>query len=206
MGSANGLAKDLNIPSDPGRALKLIREGMVHTIDALSINGKNCFHISDLGYNARIVQRFANSLIRGKFLYVWFGLIEFFTLKPFHFHLAHDGKSIEGDAFMMAFTNANKFGTNVNINPLGNNDDGYFEISIFRPFHKLKSLAILYRLFNHTIYKSKYNHVIHCRQATIENLENASFHIDGEPVQLSGSIHIKILVKALNVIVPKDNV
>jgi diacylglycerol kinase (ATP) len=204
LGSANGLAKDLKIPADPAQALNLIKEGRMHAIDTLIINGQNCFHISDLGYNARIVRRFASSLMRGKFLYIWYGLMEFFTLKPFHYQLSHDGKKIEGNAFMMTITNANRFGTNVNINPLGENDDGYFEISIFKPFRKFKSLAILYRLLRHTIYKSKYNHVIHCRKATIDNIENASFHIDGEPVQLSESIQVKILSRALKVIVPKE--
>jgi diacylglycerol kinase (ATP) len=201
-GSANGLAKDLGIPLRLEQALEVIRDGQIHAIDTLSINGNNCFHISDFGYNARIVRRFASSSLRGKILYLWFGLIEFFSLKPFHYLLEHDGQKLEGDAFMIIITNANKSGANVNVNPLGENDDGFFEISIFKPFFKLKFPVILYRLLNNTIYKSKYNIVLHCREAAINNIENTSVHIDGEPVELSKMIRVKILPKALKVIVP----
>jgi diacylglycerol kinase (ATP) len=206
MGSANGLAKDLRIPLNPMQALEVIRDNQIHAIDTLSINENYCFHISDLGYNAGIVRRFASSSIRGRILYIWFGLIEFFTLKPFHYLLKYDGQEIEGDAFMIIVTNVNRLGTNVNINPLGENDDGYFEICIFKPFHKLKSFGILYRLLNNSIFKSKYNLVVHCREANINNIENTSFHIDGDPIQLPKIIQVKILPKALKVIVPLERI
>jgi diacylglycerol kinase (ATP) len=202
IGSANGLARDLGIPLNVLQALEVIKNNHLHSIDTLLINGNNCIHISDFGYNAGIVRRFAGSSIRGKILYIWFGLVEFFTLKPFQYSLHYNGQQLEGDAFMIIVTNINRLGTNININPLGENDDGYFEINIFKPFHKLKSFAILYRLLNNTIYKSKYNLVIHCKEAHIDNLGNAPFHIDGDPVELSKMININILPKALKIIVP----
>lgn len=202
LGSANGLAKDLNIPENLSEALNLIKEFTPHAIDCLKVNGFNCFHVSDFGFNARVVRRFSQSILRGKLSYVWYGLLEFFFFEPFFYVIETGHKKMEGSAFMMTVTNANRFGTNANINPTGQIDDGYFEISIIKPFPKIHSFAILYRLFNNSLHKSKYNQVIHCKEAVIYNKEDTSFHIDGEPVQLQEKIAIKIVPKGLKILSP----
>lgn len=202
MGSANGLARDLNISEDLDKALHLIKEFHIHAIDSLKVNGLNCFHVSDFGFNARIVRRFHESIMRGKISYVWYGLLEFFLFEPFHYTIHTDNHKLEGQAFMMTVTNANRFGTNVNINPLGQIDDGYFEISIIKPFPLWRSVKILYRLFHNNIHKSKYNRVIRCKKAVIYNKENTSFHIDGEPAQIEERIEVNIVPKGLRMILP----
>lgn len=202
MGSSNGLSRDLGIPLEFDLALETIRMLHLHEIDTLRVNGINCFHISDFGFNARVCRRFSESLLRGRISYVWYGLQEFFSFDPFHYTIQTEHQDIQGKAFMMTVTNSNRFGTNVNINPLGDIDDGYFEISIIKPFPKYKSLNVFYYLINNTIHRSKYNRVIRCRKATIWNRENTSFHIDGEPVDLGEKIEIEIVPKGLKVIVP----
>ncbi|MBX9852936.1 MAG: diacylglycerol kinase family lipid kinase [Cytophagaceae bacterium] len=201
-GSANGLAHDLNIPKKIDAALEVIKDFHTHAIDTLKVNGKNCFHVSDFGFNARVVRRFSESIMRGKLSYLWFGLQEFFTFNPFNYQIETDGQTIQGEAFMMTATNSNRFGTNVNINPLGEIDDGLFEISIIKPFPKFRSLEILYHLFNNTIHKTRYNQVVKCRKAIIYNKQKASFHIDGEPVVLGEKIEISIVPKGIRIILP----
>ncbi|HEY8401354.1 MAG TPA: hypothetical protein VIK89_08840, partial [Cytophagaceae bacterium] len=73
---------------------------------------------------------------------------------------------------------------------------------IIKPFPKLVSPAILYRLLNNTIYKSPYYKIIRTKSAVIHNKENESFHIDGEPVYLGECIKIDIVPKGLNIILP----
>lgn len=201
-GSANGLAKDLGIPEDVEDALSVIARFHSKKIDTLKINQRNCFHLSDFGFNARVCHRFADSFLRGKISYIWFGLQEFFSFTPFPYKIETPISVYEGCAFMMTVTNANKFGTNASINPLGEIDDGFFEISIIKPFPKLASLGILYRLMNNTIYKSPYYKIIRCKKAIIHNKMNESFHIDGEPVELGEKIEVNIVDKGLNVLMP----
>lgn len=202
LGSANGLAHDLNIPDTIPEALEVIREFHIHGIDSLKVNGRNCFHVSDFGFNARVVRRFSESILRGKVSYLWYGLIEFFLFEPFKYTIETHDQTIRGEAFMMTITNANRFGTNVNINPLGQIDDGFFEISIIKPFPKSSSLKILYHLFNNTIHKTRYNRVIRCKKAVVFNRENTSFHIDGEPSQIEERIEIHIVPNGLQMILP----
>jgi YegS/Rv2252/BmrU family lipid kinase len=205
MGSSNGLSRDLNIPQDFDDALHVLQDFHLQSIDTLKVNGRNCFHISDFGFNARVCSRFSESLMRGKISYVWYGLQEFFSFNPFQYTIQTEHQNIEGRAFMMTVTNSNRFGTNVNINPLGEIDDGFFEISIIKPFPKYQSLKILYYLLSNSIHKSTYNRVIRARKAVIFNQERTSFHIDGEPVTLGEKVEIEIVPKGLKVITPVNS-
>ncbi|WMJ71912.1 diacylglycerol kinase family lipid kinase [Cytophagaceae bacterium ABcell3] len=202
MGSANGLAKDLDIPEEVDEALKIIAKFRPRFIDTLKVNGFNAFHISDLGFNARVIHRFAKSLLRGKFLYVWYGVLEFLTFKPFKYTIETPISRYDGEAFMMVITNASKFGTNVSINPLGNIRDGYFEIDIVRPFPKLHSFHIMYYLLSGKIHKSKYYKIIRTKRAVIYNLDNETFHIDGEPFPAVEKLLIEEFPKGLKVLLP----
>jgi YegS/Rv2252/BmrU family lipid kinase len=202
QGSANGLARDLNIPEDINEALALIRLFRVHPIDTIKINNRDAFHLSDFGFNARIVHRFSESFMRGKISYAYHGLLEFFSFKPFSYFIETPNFKYEGKAFMMIVTNSNQFGTSVMINPLGDIDDGYFEIVVLKPFSRFVAPYILYKLLKNSIHRTRYSKVIRCKTATIINHENESFHIDGEPVNLDERIEVKIVPRGLYVIRP----
>ncbi|MFN3404489.1 MAG: diacylglycerol/lipid kinase family protein [Cytophagaceae bacterium] len=201
-GSANGLAKDLNIPLDFDEAIDVITSYNPRAIDTLIVNGRNCFHLSDFGFNARVVKRFSESIRRGKLSYLWYGLLEFFTYHFFEYRIVAPNQEYAGRAFMMIITNANKFGTNIAINPLGTIDDGTFEISIIKPFPKILAPYILYHLLRNSITTTKYYRVFRCKQVTILNKHRESFHIDGEPIDLGTTIHVKINPGGLKVLLP----
>jgi diacylglycerol kinase (ATP) len=201
-GSANGLAKGLGIPENTEGALKIISRFKASPIDTLKINGQDSFHLSDFGFNARIIRRFSESIVRGKVSYLWYGLIEFFTFKPFAYLIETPLLKYEGKAFMMVVTNNNQFGTDLIINPLGKTDDGYFEIVIIKPFSRWRSAHVMRKLVSNTIHRSRYSKLIRCREAVIYNRAKELFHIDGEPKELGEKIEIKIVPKGLYIFRP----
>ena len=200
-GSANGLATDLDIPAKPEEALQVIRKFTAKSIDILSINGHYCFHMSDIGFNARVCHRFAASALRGKAFYGWSALREFASFKPFSFEIETNYTVEAGEAFMMTITNSNKFGTNITINPFGVIDDGFFEIGIILPFPKILFLSIMKLLITGKIYESSYYKVFRCSEARIYNKNKELFHIDGEPVYLSDTLEIRMIPKSLRVLI-----
>lgn len=204
LGSGNGLARDLGIPVKKTEdALEVIRKFIPHPIDTLRLDGRNCFHVSDIGFNARIVRKFSKSIIRGKLSYLWYGMQEFFALRDFEYIIETEKERLHGKAFMMAVINGKRFGTNANINPTGEIDDGFFEISIIKPFSRWKSFRILYHLFNNDIHTSEYNQVVHCKKAIIYNCNNTSFHIDGEPATPGRKIEVEIVPGGLTILMPE---
>ena len=201
-GSTNGLAKELNIPMATVPALDLIIKGSIKTIDTLKINDKNSFHISDLGFNARILKRVSKSSWKGRISYFLFGLNEFFRYWPQRYEVITPDNYFKGKALMIIITNSRGFGYNLKVNPLGLIDDGVFEICIIRKFPRLHVFKMLYRVFSKSLHKSRYAKIIKATQATIRNLKSGEIHIDGEPVEMDNNISVTINPASLNVAVP----
>jgi diacylglycerol kinase (ATP) len=204
LGSGNGLSKDLSIPQDLDEALELIRTHEISTIDTVDLNGHCSFHLSDLGFNALVVKRFAEGESRGPGAYAWIAMQEYLSYEPRHFRIETENEHFEGAAFMLTIANARTFGSNAAINPTGEIDDGKFEICLIEPFPKAAGLGILYRLYTDAINESVYTRRISCREAVIYNLDGEVAHVDGEPIDLGAIIHVKINPSSLTVILPKE--
>ncbi|HKL39658.1 MAG TPA: diacylglycerol kinase family protein, partial [Cryomorphaceae bacterium] len=71
MGSANGLALELGIPSNHSEALGLfLRTSKVHHLDAICVNDHmHCVHLGDVGINAELVKDFEKDESRGMLTY-----------------------------------------------------------------------------------------------------------------------------------------
>lgn len=205
LGSGNGLSKDLNIPQDTEEALTLINNYSVRRIDALELNGHHSIHLSDLGFNALVVNEFCKGDSRGPGAYAWIAMQEYLKYVSKHYRIETDTETFEGEAFMVTIANANSFGSNANINPNGILNDGRFEICLIEPFPRAASLGILYKLYTDSIDDSVYTRRLICKSATIYNLDNEVMHIDGEPVDLGKKIKVTIHPKCLKVILPDEN-
>jgi diacylglycerol kinase (ATP) len=67
LGSANGLAHEFRIPEDEIDSLSIIFNEKPKLLDILSINGdKVSLHLSDVGFNAKVIKEFERDQGRGK--------------------------------------------------------------------------------------------------------------------------------------------
>src|SRR5687768_619114 len=65
-GSANGMARELQIPAAPQGAMDVIVNGDIKCSDLICINDKHiCLHLSDLGINAQLIKYFEEGNMRG---------------------------------------------------------------------------------------------------------------------------------------------
>ncbi|WP_026464460.1 diacylglycerol/lipid kinase family protein [Adhaeribacter aquaticus] len=203
LGSGNGLSKDLHIPQAISEALNVLLEGVIRKIDSLELNGQISFHLSDLGFNARIVQKFSEGETRGPAAYVKIALQEYIYYEPFTYTITTDKETFHGPAFMLTIANANAFGSNAAINPAGIVDDGKFEICLIEPFPKQAAFGVLYDLYTNDIQNSEYSKILTCREATIIKETEDILQIDGEPVSVGNEIRIIMHKQSLPVLVPK---
>ncbi len=200
MGSGNGLSKDIGIPQDFDEALQVLVEGEVHEIDTLRINGHPSLHLSDLGFNALVVKRFAEGQRRGPTAYAWHVMREYVGYQSGEYEVITADDYFKGKAFMVTIANANMFGSNATINPQGIINDGYFEICILEEFPKTAGIAILYQMFSAEIHQSLHSRVIRCKEAVIRNLDKSPVQIDGEPFTDAEELKVSILPSSLRVI------
>jgi diacylglycerol kinase (ATP) len=200
-GSANGLAYNLGIPSGVNEALQFILDCKAKPVDVIQLNNQiYCFHLSDIGINARIVSRFEKEGSKGLCGYAKQMLKELSAKRrAFSFNLETPAESKRYKAEMLVIANAKYYGTGAIINPVGQIDDGEFEIIIIRPY-PWWILFYLVRMFLFgTLEKLKYVKVIKTTQAEINLDKPDDLQADGEIFKDIKSMKIKILPSALKI-------
>ncbi|MEO5911702.1 MAG: diacylglycerol kinase family protein [Pelobium sp.] len=204
FGSANGMAKELQIPDNIIACLDLIINGQEVKIDLLKVNDSICVHLSDVGLNARIVKRFQLDNKRGLLIYGKHLFFEAFFLKRKQFQIFYNDQIKKVKAVSLTFANATKYGTGAVINPDGILNDGYFEICIVRPFPNYHIFKIAYQMFRGTLKYSNYFDVLKCTEATIKCSKRTLLQVDGEVLNRVNEIRLVCLPKALSVIISKN--
>lgn len=201
-GSANGMAKELNISPRIDLAIKLLEDGTERMIDLIELNGRVCIHLADVGLNARIVKRFEQDVRRGIRTYAKHLFAEIFLLKQYRLQIHHDDQFTKMKAVSLTFANASRYGTGAVINPHGILDDGLLELVVVKPFPQIKLLSIAWKMFTNKLQTSEYVRVIRCRQAKIISSRKTTLQIDGEVIGKVKQFDVKCLPKALKVLVP----
>jgi len=201
-GSANGLAFNLNIPTQFEAALIKNLEGSFKPIDVILINDKHyCLHLSDLGLNARIVKRFEKEGSKGLFGYGKQLLKELFSPKSyFSFTIQTDDSEKKSKAEMVVIANAHSYGTGVKINPLGTPDDGKFEVVVIKPYPWWFIITFIYRGFAGNAHKLQNIEVFKTERAEINLKHSQDFQVDGEVLEKTKKVKMEILKHSLIVV------
>jgi diacylglycerol kinase (ATP) len=181
IGSANGLAKCLDI-NDTDDAFRAIKSGKTTKLDVLKINNNEiCLHLSDFGFNAGLIKKFEEEETeRGMMAYFRSSLRQFQEMKPYTFDFYIGGKETQVEAKMLIIANGDRYGTGAIINPAGKIDDGKFEIIALNPDGIDEMTEISVAMFKGTLDESENVKIWSGNKATIKNPHGADFQIDGE--------------------------
>ncbi|MFC6099875.1 diacylglycerol/lipid kinase family protein [Olivibacter domesticus] len=194
-GSANGMAKEINLKTNLDIALNLMVKGEVKEIHALSINNELSIHLADIGINARIVKKFQSLKERGMLGYAratWRALKRH---KKMHVSITINGQTKYRKAEMVVLANGTTYGTGVKINRTGSLFDDQFEIVIVKWF----SIIELFKMwFNFKAPPNPFKtEIIHTKEVVLHMKENTFFQVDGEYIGKVNQIEAKIIPKAL---------
>lgn len=203
LGSANGMASELNLPTSVEENLKLIATGKSKKIDVLQINKNHiCLHLSDIGFNAQLISTYEKSDSRGLLGYTKSFIEEFGNANPANYEININDTLISQCAFMVVLANASKFGTGAIINPEGKPDDGYFELVIIRPQNFTEFLEMLIPFYTRKIHTLDFVDTYKCKRVKISNPEQQNLQIDGEIIGQPLHINVEILPRSVELIIP----
>lgn len=201
-GSANGMAKELNLPAAFEDMMKLIVDGTSKKTDILKINDDDiCLHLSDIGLNARLIKYFEEGNMRGKLGYAKVALKVLWRKQNIKVLIEAPGQVIKRDAFMVVLANASKYGTGAVINPEGNLYDGVFEVIIIR---QLAIVEILKMWFRPKPFNKKNIEIVKACNVHIVTGHKVHFQVDGEYKGKVTEVKAKILPGSLNLLVPQS--
>lgn len=201
-GSANGMAKELNISAVKEDALDVIVNGKEKQIDMVMINeNEACIHLSDMGLNAMLVKYFEENSKRGMWGYTKGVFKMLWNKQKIHATIISDDGTIKRKAYMIVLANAGKYGTGATINPVGALDDGKFEVVVVR---KLNFWELLKMLVTHKPFEKEKVEIISTSQVQLSTLKKMYFQIDGEYKGRTKNIQARILPGCLRVMVPDE--
>lgn len=199
-GSANGLSVDLNFPKDINEVIEIAFGDSHLEVDMVEINGHRSLHLSDIGLNAELIRNYEQSSMRGKLGYV---LQAINTLTddelPFDAKVEANGEVLETTAKMIVIANSKKYGTGVTINPIGEMNDGKFEIVIIKELDLILLTKIITGNFP---FNDETVKLISTEKATITTNVPVHFQVDGEYLNEIDRLDISILPHRMKIAVP----
>jgi diacylglycerol kinase (ATP) len=214
-GTGNDTARSLHLPFDDtaasiaalGEALqhepRVIDAAIIHFTDPVTGTPADRWFACALsaGFDAVVNER-ANRMKhpKGPSRYIIALIIELVKLKPFHYTLTLDGRTIVTDANMVSIGNGVSLGGGMLITPDAKMDDGLLDIMIVRPLSRFNFIRIFPSVFKGT-------HV-HNKAVTIERAKNV--RIEGQGVVITGDgesvgsapVDVELVPGALRVLAP----
>jgi diacylglycerol kinase (ATP) len=206
LGSGNGFAKEFGFRMNVNAILSDIKRSDCMDIDVIEINDKMCLNVAGIGLDSFVAHSFGNLKLRGFFPYIWLTFKTFVQLRPFHVTIHIGGEKIVSEKlFVVTIANTRQFGNNAFIAPDARPNDGMIDLVLIKPFPKIFGPIFVIRLFTKRINNSKYvRHLKTDREIVIET-DETRFHVDGEPVCITGKITVRIRREVLKVLKTSRN-
>ena len=199
LGSANGLAAELDIPLEIEESLDLIRSAPAKPFDLIEVNDKwNVLHLADIGLNATLVKKYQQDEHRGFLGYALSAIKSLPDInEPMRIEILTRGKKYSFISHFLGIANATKYGTGIVINPDGKVDDGLFELCILNQitFPKLLENVVGDEEFGHSHFT-----IISTNEARIQVYPPTDFQIDGEYIGEVEHLDVKVSSHKLQII------
>ena len=208
-GSGNGLARELGLPLDSGRAFDVALGGPAsdeagaadRVIDAGELDGHLFFNLAGIGLDARVAHRFAaGGLARRGFLrYLEIAAHELCTYRPREHTIVVDGQAQRTRALLVAIANARQYGNGAIIAPHARVDDGKLDVVVVAQRPVVSAMVQVPWLFAGCI-----DRVAGVTIRSGETIEITSegpmpYHVDGEPFIGTTTVAARVRPRALRV-------
>lgn len=205
LGSANGLARELLIPKNIKAAVDIIKTRNIIALDVLRINGQYLsLHLSDVGFNAKLIRNFDEGGSRGKLAYATHFFKLLFKRAPRKYTFIHHGRRFKRRAEMVVFANASKYGTGAVVNPDGRVDDGKFEVCIFKPYPWYAIFRLAFDFFTGGVKRSPYVKIFPTNAIIVQSRKPVLLQVDGEVIGDFTEVEVTMDKEQLPVIVPVE--
>lgn len=128
-GSGNGLAHHLHIPFNLKKAVYMLNEGHVESMDTVSVNDRVYASIAGVGFDAFIAEKYAHVRRRGFFPYLHLAVTNYLHYQPRTYILENESKVVKVKALLVSFANSSQWGFDVKISPEASVQDGLVNVT-----------------------------------------------------------------------------
>jgi len=201
-GSGNGLGRHLGISVKTATAIDQLFTSKVLGMDTFQVNGKLSLNVSGIGFDGHIANLFAARTRRGLAGYVSVTVKEFMNFKPFAVEMEMAGKTLNEEAFIIAFANSSQYGNNARVAPAASVRDGLLHINIMKKVPAYRA-DFVYAMFTGRLKTSAFCHILETPSVVVKTKHPVAYHVDGEPCGEHDHFDIRIMPGALQILVPE---
>jgi YegS/Rv2252/BmrU family lipid kinase len=201
-GRGNDLARVLGISTDPEAAGAMLAAAETRRIDVGEVNGRRFLGIVSVGFDSE-ANRLANETkwLHGNLVYAYAGVRTLIGWKPARFTVAVGERRERFSGHSVSVANSKAFGGGMFIAPDADLADGEFDVVIVGEMGKLRSLAILPKVFKGTHVEEDEVRVFRASRLELSASRPFPVYADGEHLT-DLPAKLRVLPRSLNVIVP----
>ena len=209
-GSGNGLARALRIPLRADAALRTLQDAVVRRMDVGMANGRPFLNVAGAGFDALVGAAFhewgKGGGRRGVWSYFRLALPRAFSYRAATWTLEAGvgGEAFAGPAFLVAFVNGRQYGGGAVLAPGSRLDDGLLEIVVVEDAPAFELLVNVPRLYLGSIERFRRYRRIAAPEAILTGPAPFAHHRDGEPEPAVSRLEVKVVPRALAVLVPRS--
>ena len=150
LGTANDLARTLQIPTDPVHACDVILDGAIRSIDIGSVNGKPFLNVASIGLAAEVTRRLSRGTKSrwGVLAYVRAAMGAMLRGRSFSVEIHCNGQSLRTRTWQIAVGNGRYYGGGLTVHEKARIDDGLlnlYSLEIKRRWQILPLIPALWR-------------------------------------------------------------
>ncbi len=207
-GTADDFARNMKIPRDKDKALRVLTGEFEKVIDLMDVNGRYSAVTVGIGLDAEIAYRSYESKRLRLLAYWYHGLSMLFRpLSTPRLTLTFEsGDSVTGEYLLVVVGNAGSYGRYMKMLPDAKMDDGMLNMAAFAPLNKFKGLMLfgLSTIGKHTWAKEMSRYT--AERFRIECHEDVYAQFDGEVVifPCGEVLDMRVERQALTVRVPPE--
>jgi YegS/Rv2252/BmrU family lipid kinase len=202
MGSGNGLARHLGIPLSTEKAISLINNFRLKTIDTATLNGHFFASIAGIGFDSLIAADFDKTNGRGFINYARLTTKEYFAFKEQDYKITIDGKTLDRKAALVTFANSNQFGFETKISPNAIIDDGLIDVCIMKKPKIFQMPLLMSQIWSSSAHKSELIEIIKGKHIIVEPNKFLYANIDGESVKVGDKVEVLVKHMNLKILIP----
>jgi YegS/Rv2252/BmrU family lipid kinase len=203
LGTANDLARTLEIPFEVAAAAQVISAGHQRKIDLGVVNDIPYFNVASIGLSTRIANQLTGAVKQrwGRFGYALTTIKTVARMRPFSAEIHVGGKVRKVRTWQISVGNGRHYGGGMTVDAEAEINDGMLDLYSLE-FDRVWKLALVYPAFRkgtHGLWREV--RTLSCSEAEIRTRRPTPVNTDGE-ITTKTPARFRVLSKAVSVFVP----
>ncbi len=182
VGTTNDFARALGIPREIQKAVDVILEHNVRSLDIGKVNDQYFMNIAGGGKLTELTYEVPSKLktMLGQLAYYLKGIEMLPSLKPTKVKIEYDGKVLEEEIMLFLVSNTNSVGGFEKLAPAAKMDDGYFDLVILKKANLAEFIRIATLATRGAHLEDKHIFYTKANRIKVHSEEKMQLNLDGE--------------------------